>query len=139
MVSSGASQALALTLTRSGCAAAKSTFARTAALAPRPCARRARGTRRLSNPSPTPNPKPNPKPDPNQARAAYLTLALPLTPSPTLSLALTRHAPPVLSLHLKRFACDAGEAEARRVAQHVQLPPSLSLASYATPCCGQEP
>ena len=43
----------------------------------------------------------------------------------------------MLSLHLKRFACDAGEAEARRVAQHVQLPPSLSLASYATPCCGQ--
>ena len=43
----------------------------------------------------------------------------------------------MLSLHLKRFACDAGDAEARRVAGHVQLPPSLSLASYATPCCAQ--
>ena len=48
-----------------------------------------------------------------------------------------RHAPPVLSLHLKRFACDAGEAEARRVAQHVQLPSSLSMAPYATQCCEQ--
>jgi hypothetical protein len=27
----------------------------------------------------------------------------------------------VLSLHLKRFACDAGEEEARRVAQHVRV------------------
>ena len=43
----------------------------------------------------------------------------------------------MLSLHLKRFACDAGEAEARRVAQHVQLPRSLSLVAYATPCCAQ--
>ena len=49
------------------------------------------------------------------------------------------HAPPVLSLHLKRFACDGGEAEARRVAQHVALPASLSLRPYATPGCEQRP
>lgn len=48
-----------------------------------------------------------------------------------------RQAGPVLSLHLKRFARDGGEEEARRVGQHVQLPSSLTLGEYATPCCSR--
>ena len=48
-----------------------------------------------------------------------------------------RRAGPVLSLHLKRFARDGGEDEARRVGQHVQLPASLTLGEHATPCCSR--
>ena len=46
-----------------------------------------------------------------------------------------RRAGPVLTLHLKRFARDGGEGEARRVGQHVALPASLTLGAHATPCC----